>query len=225
MPTSLQTPAPDARLPAGLLRVDPIRPVRRADPFDHPDWLFEPKYDGIRAFLHATALGCQITPHRELQLDRFHELGDRIARVLGGREAILDGEVVALDRQGRPVFRDLLSGRGYLAVAAFDLLWLDGRDLRRLPLVDRKRHLAGLLPADTGPLYKVLTVDEYGRALFAATRRMDLEGIVAKRTRDAYDGSAVWYTIPNPGYSRGERRRDPFRSPGRSRRADDGAIA
>ena len=108
------------------------------------------------------------------------------ARVLAGREAILDGEIVSLDAKGKPVFRELLKGRGYLAFAASDLVWLDGSDLRSLPLVERKRRLADLLPADTGPLYKVFTLEEHGRALFEAARKMDLEGIIAKRCQDPY---------------------------------------
>jgi len=225
VPTSLRPSAPaaapssDVRRDAGLVQVDPVRLVSRDEPFDDPDWVFEPKYDGFRGLLYATRLGCEIRSRRDFRFDRFHELCDRIAGVLGGREVILDGEVVALDRQGRPVFRDLLRGRGFLAFAAFDLLWLDGRDLRSLPLTERKRRLAELLPADTGPLYKVLTLDEYGRALFEATRKMDLEGIVAKRKRDAYQQAATWYTIRNPAYTHGEGRVDLFRRQGRTRRA------
>ncbi len=122
--------------------------------------------------------------------------------MLNGRDAILDGEIVALDRAGRPVLRDLIAGRGAAAFAAFDLIQLDGRDLRVLPLAERKRKLAELLPADTGPLYKILTIEEYGRALFEATRKLDLEGIIAKRKGDAYGPAAKWFSIRNPTYYR-----------------------
>jgi hypothetical protein len=57
------------------------------------------------------------------------------------------------------------------------------------------------LPEDTGPLYKILTIEEHGRALFGAIRRMDLEGIVAKRLSDSYGSGTTWYKIGNPGYS------------------------
>jgi bifunctional non-homologous end joining protein LigD len=124
--------------------------------------------------------------------------------VLGGRQAILDGEIVALDRKGKPVFRDLLKGGGYLAFAAFDLLWLDGQDLRARTLTERKRRLADLLPSDTAPLYKVFTLEEHGRALFEATRRMDLGGVVAKRTSDPYGADTFWYMIRNPAYRQAE---------------------
>ena len=136
-------------------------------------------------------------------MDRLHDdLCERIHAVLNGREAILDGEIVALDRAGRPVLRDLIAGRGTSAFAAFDLLQLDGKDLRGLPLAERKRKLAELLPSDTGPLYKILTIEEYGRALFEATRKLDLEGMVAKRKADGYGPAAKWYSIRNPAYYR-----------------------
>src|SRR5215218_2778301 len=87
----------------------------------------------------------------------FPDLWDRVGEVLAAREVILDGEIVSLNRQGRPVFHDLLRGQGFVAFAAFDLLWLDGRDLRPCPLAERKQLLGTLLPEDTGPLYKFLS--------------------------------------------------------------------
>lgn len=208
MPTKTLARPLDVRAVRGLPQIDPIALVTRADAFDDPEWLFEPKYDGFRGLVYASKLGCEIRSRRDFGFDRFDELCNRIARVLGGREVILDGEIVALDRKGKPVFRDLLRGEGFLAFAAFDLLWLDGDDLRPLPLAERKLRLTDLLPADTGPLYKILTLEEYGRALFSAITKMDLEGIVAKRKGDPYRSATTWYKIKNPGYSQaeGERR-------------------
>lgn len=182
--------------------IDLVQPVRRPDAFDDPEWLFEPMYDGFRGLLHSTATGCEIHVAQELLADRLPGLCERIHAVLNGREAILDGEIVALDRAGRPVLRDLIAGRGTPAFAAFDLLQLDGNDLRALPLAERKRKLAELLPSDTGPLYKILTIEEYGRALFEAARKLDLEGMVAKRKADGYGPAAKWYSIRNPAYYR-----------------------
>jgi bifunctional non-homologous end joining protein LigD len=194
----------------------PLMPWREA--FDGPDWMFEPHYDGFRALLYTTRDGCELRARQDAHFEAFADLRERIARVLAGREAILDGEIVSLDPKGKPVFRELLKGRGYLAFAASDLLWLDGADLRHLPLVERKRRLGELLPADTGPLYKVFTLEEHGRALFEAARRMDLAGIIAKRRQDRYDDEAVWYQIRNPAYSQGATRVDLQHRPARSRR-------
>jgi bifunctional non-homologous end joining protein LigD len=196
----------------------PIPLLTWREPFDGADWMFEPKYDGFRALLYGTGAACELRARQDAHFEEFPELRDRVARVLKGREAILDGEIVSLDPKGKPVFRELLKGRGYLAFAASDLLWLDGSDLRDLPLVERKRRLGDLLPADTGPLYKVFTLEEHGRALFEAARRMDLEGIVAKRRRDRYAPETLWYRIRNPTYRQGEGRVDLPQRPARSRR-------
>jgi bifunctional non-homologous end joining protein LigD len=206
MPTNYLTRPPGVR-PAGRLpQIQPIPLVSRSDPFDDPDWIFEPKYDGFRGMVYASLGECEIRSPRDIPLKRFRSLWARVADVLGTREVILDGEIVSLDRQGRPVFRDLVQGEGFLAFAAFDLLWLDGIDLRERPLADRKQLLGGLLPEDTGPLYKILTIEEHGRALFGAIRRMDLEGVVAKGKGEPYGRGTVWYHIKNPGYTQPEAR-------------------
>lgn len=223
MPTMLSTP-PAAPGRAAPPQMEPVNPVPRADPFDGPQWMFEPKYDGLRGFLHASPDGCAIGSPWITRFDGYAELCERVAGVTGAREVVLDGEIVSLDSKGRPVFRDLLKGRGFLAFAAFDLLWLDGRDLRPLPLSERKRLLADLLPLDTGPLYKVFTLAEHGRALFEATRKLELEGIVAKRISDPYGPETVWYRIRNPAYRQGDGRIDLPASRPRSRTSDRGPL-
>jgi bifunctional non-homologous end joining protein LigD len=210
-------PGSVAALPA---TPEPVPYLPRALPFDDPGWVFQPKYEGLRGFVVRTSDGCEIRTGRELRQDRLAELAERVAAVLGPRGAILDGEVVALDRDGRPSLRELLRGRTLLSFGAFDLLWLDGEDLRHRPLSERQRRLSALLPTDTGPLYKMFVLEEHGRALFQAARRMELEGIVAKRMQDPYGQDTVWYSIRNPGYTLDDGRIDPFRPRARARRAD-----
>ena len=217
MPTFSALRPPDLRRASGLPRLEPIVLTSRPEPFDDAAWIFEPKYDGFRGMLYGSPLGCEIRSRRDNRLRRFVELWDRVAEVLQGREAILDGEIVSLNRQGKPVFHDLLRGRGFLAFAAFDLLWLDGHDLTSRPLAERKHLLTELLPEDTGPLYKILTIEECGRALYGAIKRMDLEGVVAKRMSDPYVSGTTWYKIRNPGYSQNEGRGDLFQRQERSR--------
>jgi bifunctional non-homologous end joining protein LigD len=219
MPTKYRSGPSDLRLASGFPQIDPVILTTRREAFDDPDFLFEPKYDGFRGIVYASKLGCEIRSRRDFQFDRFGDLCTRITGVLGPRDVILDGEVVSLNRHGKPVFRDLLRGQGFIAFAAFDLLWLDGTDLRRRPLAERKSLLGDLLPEDTGPLYKILTLEEHGRALFSATKKMDLEGIVAKRKSDPYATGTEWHKIKNPGYSQGEGRVDLFR-PRERRRAE-----
>lgn len=222
MPTRTIHHRPNVRLVGGLPQIEPIIFTPRADPFDDPAWVFEPKYDGFRGFVYNSQAGCEIRSRRDYRFDRLGDLSDRVAGILGSRETILDGEVVALNRQGKPVLGDLFRGTGYVAFAAFDLLWLDGTDLRPLPLAERKRALGELLPKDTGPLYKILTLEEDGRALFSAIRKMDLEGIVAKRNSDRYELGTTWYRITNPGYSHGEDRTGLFQHGERRRAARAG---
>jgi bifunctional non-homologous end joining protein LigD len=197
---------------ASLPYVEPIALVPRPDPFDDPDWIFEPKYDGFRGLAYSSRSGCEIRSRRDIPLRGFDDLWSRVSEVLREREAILDGEIVSLDRKGKPVFESLVRRQGFIAFAAFDLLWLDGQDLRGEPLVTRKELLTFLLPEDTGPLYKVLAIEEHGRALFGAARRMDLEGRVAKRKVDPYGPGSVWYRIANPAH-----RRMPVSQPGHLR--------
>jgi bifunctional non-homologous end joining protein LigD len=212
MPTQRSRFSSQTELFGSLPYVEPLALVPRPDAFDDPDWIFEPKYAGFRGVLYAATAGCEIRSRRDIPMKRFRDLWARVGEVLRRREAILDGEVVALDRQGRPVLQDLIRRHGFIAYAAFDLLWLDGRDLRPEPLGVRKELLSTLLPEDTGPLYKILTIEEHGRALFSAAKKMDLEGIVAKRKSDPYLSGTTWYRIGNPAH-----RTSPLAQPFRGR--------
>ena len=169
-----------------LPRIAPIVPVSRPVAVNDPSWLFEPKYDGLRGMVYLTRQSCSIYSMRGNRFSRFDELRRRICAELPRREVILDGEVVAIDDEGRVTFMDLMRGRGYLAFAACDLLWLNGRDLRQLPLTQRKKRLERLIPVTTGTLVQVPCFEEHGRDLFEAACRLDLEGIVAKRKADPY---------------------------------------
>jgi bifunctional non-homologous end joining protein LigD len=195
---------------ATLPRIQPLRLTPRPDPFDHPDWLFEPKYDGFRGLLYVSRAGCLIRSRKGTHLTRFDDLCHAVREELPVREAILDGEVVALDEHGRQSFRALLTGRGNPHYAAFDALWVNGKDLRALPLVRRKRALHKLVWATSTPLSQVFTVEERGRDLFAAAQRIDLEGIVAKRKDGPYAPGTVWYKIRNPAYTQAEGRWELF---------------
>ena len=98
-------------------------------------------------------------------MKRFQELASLLGNQLGCR-AVLDGEIVALGDDGRINFWDLMRGRGTLAYAAFDVLWLNGRDLRSLSLARRKRRLERLIPSSNGALNRVPSFSEEGRELF-----------------------------------------------------------
>ena len=100
--------------------------------------------------------------------------------------------------------------RGPQRFAAFDLLWLDGRDLRTLPLVERKRRLRALI-GDSGYLLYVDHIEGAGTDFYRAACEQDLEGIVATRKDGLYTAEATtWVKIRNPQYSQAEGQRELF---------------
>ena len=116
-------------------------------------------------------------------------------------EAILDGEAIAADETGRPQFYDLLRRTRKPAYAAFDLLWLNGADLRSLPLSERRRRLQNLLPNKSPVISEALSVQGRGHELFELMLANDLEGIVAKRLDDPYDPRVKWFKIKKLNYT------------------------
>ena len=115
--------------------------ARLPAPFDHPDWLFELKYDGFRALAYVTPQRCELISRKGNVYKSFARLCDGIANALAC-DAVLDGEIVHLDAQGKPQFYQLLRRR---SPQYFVAVWLRGRDLRMLPLIERKRGLSQLL--------------------------------------------------------------------------------
>ncbi len=125
-----------------LPKMTPMRLDQQAKPFDHPEWLFEVKFDGFRSLAYIDAGKCELVSRKDATYSRFRELRERMALE---HDAILDGEIVCLDDQGRSQFYDLMFNRGEAHFYAFDLLWLDGEDLRDRPLVERKAMLKELV--------------------------------------------------------------------------------
>jgi bifunctional non-homologous end joining protein LigD len=193
-----------------LPRVQPIIPISRKEPFDDPDWLFEFKYDGFRALLYLDK-GCgRFLSRNGNTLTRFDSLARAVAAELEVTEAIFDGEVIAADETGRPLFYDLLRRTRRPAYVAFDLLWLNGADLRSLSLHERRQRLQGILPKGSSVISAALSVEGRGRELFELMRMHDLEGIVAKRLADPYEPRTKWFKIKNPDYSQKEGRGELF---------------
>jgi bifunctional non-homologous end joining protein LigD len=173
-------------------------------PFDHAGWIYELKYDGFRALAYLSGGRCELMSRKGNVYKSFSTLCDGIADVLNC-EAILDGEIVHLDAAGKPQFYDLLRRRSPQHFVAFDLLWLRGRDLRMLPLIERKRRLAELLRRAPGLLVYADYVEGNGTRLFQLACEEDLEGIVAKRKDGLYTPEETsWVKIKNPRYSQTE---------------------
>jgi bifunctional non-homologous end joining protein LigD len=193
-----------------LPRVQPIIPITSKTPFDHPDWLFEFKYDGFRALLFLEQGSGRFVSRNSNTLTRFDALCRAIAAELDLDDIIIDGEVIAADETGRPQFYDLLRRTGRPAYVAFDLLWLNGADLRSLPLSERRRRLESIIPRRSSIISEALAVRGKGRELFELMQTHDLEGIVAKRLADPYEPRIRWFKIKNPDYSQKEGRGELF---------------
>jgi bifunctional non-homologous end joining protein LigD len=118
---------------------------------------------------------------------------------------VLDGEIVCVDKRGRPQFNDLLFHRGEPRFFAFDLLMTDGHDLRTEKLTDRKQELRRLMSkVPASRMHYVDHVHEHGTALFERVCRLDLEGIVAKHALAPYVTDlqkTTWVKIKNRSYS------------------------
>ena len=115
--------------------------------------------------------------------------------------AVLDGEIACVDESGRPVFRDLLFRKSHCVFIAFDLLYLNGKDLRTMPLIERKAALKKLLRRKRSRILYLDHVERNGRLLFEQIARMDLEGIVCKQKNSPYKvtekPSRYWVKVKN----------------------------
>jgi CoA-transferase family III/ATP dependent DNA ligase domain len=112
-------------VPGAVERLGLARANLAHDPFDDPDWLFDVKYDGFRGLCYIEPGRNRLVSRHGNAFDRFDALADQIAAALDVHDVILDGEIIAADETGRPVFIDLLRGTRALAYVAFDLLWLE----------------------------------------------------------------------------------------------------
>jgi bifunctional non-homologous end joining protein LigD len=173
-------------------------PVAKA--FDDPDWLFEIKWDGYRAIAFIEDGRVRLVSRNQNDLTaQFSELGS-LPQFVKAHRAILDGEIVALDDEGRPSFSLMQQRTGFqpgkrrlqrregvpVVYYAFDLLYLDGLDLRRVALEQRKQLLK-----DRIKIGEVIQFSDHypekGLDLLEAAKQRGLEGIVAKKRSSAYE--------------------------------------
>jgi bifunctional non-homologous end joining protein LigD len=202
-------------------------------PPDDDRWGYEIKWDGVRLVAYAYEDGLVRLETRNLiDATRRYPEAAAIGEALGGRTAVLDGEIVAFDEQGRPSF-ERLQGRMHLAGSAaidsrtrstpvrymvFDLLFLDGESLMPLPYTERRARLEAL--DLNGPRWRTPAYHAgEGAALLAASAAQGLEGIVAKRLDSPYEPGrrgASWLKVKNTrrqelvigGWEPGEGRRE-----------------
>lgn len=187
--------APKARVPSTL---SPMLATPVDRPFSGPDWLFELKYDGVRALVRRSKgeVSVQGRSGRD-ETARYPELQE-LAQQLDAEDCLLDGEIVALNSDGHPSFARLqqrmqlrpdeaerASQEQPVVFVAFDLLFAQGRELLRMPLKLRKRALRAALN-DSAVVRYADDVEEEGETFYAKVREAGLEGVVAKRANSPY---------------------------------------
>jgi bifunctional non-homologous end joining protein LigD len=195
-------PLPNARaLPAGFVR--PCLPTRAPEAPVGLGWLHEIKHDGYRLMARRAGERVRLVSRGGYDFtDRFPAIVDALAR-LGARSCLIDGEAVVCDDRGLAVF-DLLRRSGRVDPGAilygFDLLELDGEDLRRRPVEERKAALARLLRRAPSGLQLTEHVGGDGAIVFAHACRLGCEGIVSKRLGSSYTSGRCrdWFKLKNP---------------------------
>jgi bifunctional non-homologous end joining protein LigD len=156
-------------------------------------------------------VSARVPPPSRIQV--LNELCASIAEHLRGNEVVLDGEIMCLDQYGRSQFKELMFHRGQPFLYAVDLLWLNGEDLRGLPLLRRKAQLRKLVGRQQSRLLYLDHLEQNGSGLYTKACEFDLEGIVAKWKGGLYiadDRRSSWVKVKNPNYSQLEGREELF---------------
>ena len=190
--------------------VTPMLAGTRDQPFSSDDWIFELKYDGFRLLLGRDGDRPELRFRGGRDVTAVFPDVARALVALPFGHLVLDGEVVVPDDEGRPSFQRLQrrvqltrpaeADRAAVELPAtvyvFDLLALEGFDLRSLPLVERKALLERVVPK-SGPLQPALVVPGRGEALYGEVERLGFEGILAKKANAPYRGgrSTDWLKI------------------------------
>jgi bifunctional non-homologous end joining protein LigD len=168
-------------------RLQPMLATLTDAPFDDPDWIFESKWDGFRMVASIEQGSVTLySRNGKIISDSYMAVAQALEKVK--HDAVLDGELVALDTHGISRFQLLqnaLRAEATLRYCVFDVMFLDGKDLRSLHLIERKERLRRILPKDS-----LLAFSEHrrqhGTKYFKEAEKEGLEGIMAKRAGSPY---------------------------------------
>ena len=171
----------------------PIIPQRRSEPIADPAWACELKLDGFRGL--ADTISGRLLSKNLNPLKRYRHLLDDLPF-----DCVFDGEVCALDQDGRTDFNALLFRGKYPVYVAFDLLFYEREDIRHLPLKERRSMLDKVAKR-----YSIQKSDLFtgcSKKLYKTVCVLDLEGVVLKKLDHPYDAERTrWWKVPNPNYS------------------------
>jgi bifunctional non-homologous end joining protein LigD len=172
--------------------IAPMKATLVAEPPTRGNWLYELKFDGYRVIALKSGRSVRLMSRNEKEFTaRYSEIAEAVAE-LNVREAILDGEIVALDRQGRPSFQllqalEIGSARPPLAFYIFDLLRLNGKNLTKHSLSERREQLRKILDGAAEPIRFSATIESDPRQLLEEVRRRGLEGLIGKEASSIYE--------------------------------------
>ncbi len=173
-----------SKIPSAMLAV-------LSEPEQAPEgqFLYEVKYDGYRALAAVSGGNLAVQSRNALDLlGRFPFLHQALASIVVG-EAIFDGEIIALDPEGRSGFQELGEQRAEHQYVVFDLLWLEGEDLRSRPLEERRELLESVVANAEKPLVLAERVEGTALEALEVARARGLEGVIAKRRGSPYESS------------------------------------
>ena len=183
--------------------IDPMKPRLVDEPPRYGDWIYELKFDGIRAIAVKDGAKVNLISRNGNELGaRFPEIADAVKK-LSIDECVIDGEVVALDEEGRSSFQLLqaleMEGRkSPVRFYVFDLLQLDGKSLVKLPLAQRKELLAKLCESIGDPIRFSGEIGGDAKSLLAEVKRRGLEGLIGKQRDSVYEPgrrSGAWIKL------------------------------
>ncbi|AZO51265.1 MULTISPECIES: RNA ligase family protein [unclassified Mesorhizobium] len=202
--------------------IKPLEPVQVETPPVSDDWLHEIKLDGFRTQVILDWAGARAFSRNGHDWSKRYWPTVAAAEKLPAKSFILDGEMIAPEPDGRPNFHRMHSrmtrNAEQLAFVAFDILHLDGQDLRSLPAIERKAKLWDLVKPAKGIIQYSEHVEGGGAAFFEAVEKMGLEGMVSKRRESPYKSGKIDAWVKTKCWELGEFellgiRREPGKAP------------
>jgi bifunctional non-homologous end joining protein LigD len=190
---------PDAARKAAMPKsIQPMLATLADKPFSSDEWIFETKWDGVRTICYIDGGRYRLASRRLDDVSSKYPELSKVTGAIAAEQAVLDGEIVALDKNGIPRFQ-LLQPRFGLKLGAgakreagvtiayyvFDLVYLNGHDLTKVPLVDRKRLLQEIIRKNPVIRYSDHVAGQ-GTRFFEQIEKMRLEGMIAKRANSGY---------------------------------------
>jgi bifunctional non-homologous end joining protein LigD len=168
--------------------ISPMLATSYDKPFDDPEWIYEVKWDGYRALAYINKRKAELKSRNNNSFnEKFFPVYEAVRH--WPVNAVVDGEVVLVNEEGLSQFHQLEEWKdvenGELVYYVFDLLWLNGYDLRHLPLVERRNILQLLVPEDSAIRFSE-SFPERGTEFFASAEKLGIEGIIAKKADSTY---------------------------------------